>query len=202
MKVKIVLLIILVVVFPIIVGLINSIDINKYINVNSSDLLSYYSTIFGIFATFTIFYLTYKKVEEKKKKEIEKKEEEECEKSKPHLVIALIKNDSECVFTLKIDGCEKNTYSSIYLYDILLSNIWVKPHNEYRITFESTGNNKIKYIDDTYEDLNDNGYPQSIYLVCEHIATGNVWLTVFKKNSYDNEYRATEPELIDWRKDN
>ena len=192
-KKTIIVSIILVLVFPILIGLIYSFNTKQYINVSSSDLLGYYSTVFGIFVSLYTFYFTYRLDEEKRehekkeKEEQEKKEKEEkeCrdrENSKPHLVIELVKEKSNNIFTLKIDGCEKNKFSNIYIYDVLLNYLWTKPHCEYKICFEQPKSEHIKYIDDCYEGLNDEGYPIAIYIVCEDIKTGNIWLTIFEKN--------------------
>lgn len=114
-----ILCVVVLLVFPIIVGLIASLKLPNIINVETSAFLNYYGTAFGIFASFITYYET---------KRNEKKER--LNSIKPILIIKTLEWRKDFL-KIKIVNESDNNLRDLFLYDkyisdMLLQNKFVK----------------------------------------------------------------------------
>lgn len=177
-----VVLLLLLFVFPIIVGLIYAIPIRQVVMVDSGDLLAYYGTTFGIVGSFITYRL-----------ELNKRKKERIKELKPAFIVEVKKIPNESnVFEIEITNRSKNIITFLYFYEEFVS-ADIKEKYSFKTTFNET-NDEVDRIKPNYNitsnpDIIDaDGYPEYIQLTCND-CEGNNWnCCYFKVKDCDKIY--------------
>lgn len=174
-------IIIVIIFFPVGIGLIYNIPCRQIVAVEVGDLLAFYGTSFGIFFSF----LTYR---EEKKKERNARENE----LRPKLLIEVKRLTSSSQFNIKIKKLSDSPLQHIYLYtEYVLTELYKENNLKvlYCQTVEEADKYKKQKLIYIFEDILDNdGYPKYIHIMCDDIE-GNCWDCCYDKiNDCGNIY--------------
>ena len=114
-------------IFPIIIGLIYAIPIPQFVAVDSGDLLAYYGTTFGIIGSF----ITYRH-------ELNKSKKEKISELKPAFIVEVKKVEKEeDIFNIEIINRSQQTVIFLHFYDEFISTI-INDKYSLKTTFNKT----------------------------------------------------------------
>ena len=171
----IILFVIIILLFPIVLGLFYTIDGPSIIPIEPEGLLSFYGTAFGIFSSFVLFILEKRKDKEERNRDI-----------KPILTVECEKVDD--VFKLTINNFTQKEIKQIMLYDEYLCN-YIKGKKEVYVSYMKSPK-EFKYskancndllnitLDENIIDID--GYPKYITVDSEDI-DNKMWTYEFRK---------------------
>lgn len=178
-------------VFPIIVGLIYALPLPQVIAVSSEDMLSFYGTAFGIFGSFILYRLEKKNEEKKRNKEL-----------KPIFSVEVELSDKEKgLFKININNLTQNKLTYLYLYDEFVSP-QVEKHYSFQITFNKS-KSEAKQLNPNFnitmdsDIIDKDGLPKYVQLLCDDI-DGNMWnYCLVKVNNFGTIfYYPNEVEIV------
>ena len=161
-------------IFPIIIGLIYAIPIPQFVAVDSGDLLAYYGTTFGIIGSF----ITYRH-------ELNKSKKERISELKPAFIVEVKKVEKEeDIFNIEIINHSQQTVTFLYFYVEFISTI-INDKYSFKTTFNKT-NKETEGINPDYnitmdsEILDNDGFPKYVQLLCDD-SDGNSWNCCYYK---------------------
>ena len=182
---------ILMFIFPLIVGLVYFLPLPQIIAVDSGELLAYYGVTFGIFGSFTTYFLDRKKEKTMRNRELT-----------PVFAVQVTKSDDvEHLFNISIINRSSNPQSYLYLYDEYLCDVAGKQHHipvvylqTVKVQDEAEAQFNITMDSDI---LDEDGYPSYVQLLCEDI-DGNNWNCCYfrVKNGATHFYYPRNIEII------
>ena len=170
--------------FPIIVGLIYNIPCPQIIAVEVGDLLAFYGTAGGIFASFVTYRNEKKKEKNSKRKEL-----------MPSFAVVVEKTEENPkMFRIKIRKLSESQITYVNLYDEYLTNVMEKENVKtvtYCLSEEELEKEKLEpdfniTCNDNIIDPNDN-YPEYVQIICEDMEN-NCWSCCYFKINNGNEY--------------
>lgn len=154
-------------IFPIIVGLIYALPVPQFVAVECGDLLGYYATVFGIWGSFYTYRLEKQKSERERKREI-----------MPHFAVNVSKAETSNAFLLSIKNIGTSCLSQLSLYDSFLASEVDKEYTltvTYLKTVEEEEKIKPDFNINMDNDIIDaDGYPKYVQLLCDDI-DGHTW---------------------------
>ena len=166
--------ILLLVLFPIVVGLIYTLPLPQIVAVDSGDLLSFYGTVFGIMGSFYIY-----------RREVNDKKKEYHNELKPKFAIKVNKIDKDAgVFEIIVKNLGKDGIRYAYVYDEFIADVLTK-EQKIKLVYSKT-QDELKYIDYNYnitvdsEIMDEDGYPKYVQIVCDD-RDGNTWVCDYDK---------------------
>ncbi len=172
---------ILLFIFPLVVGFVYFLPIPQYIAVESGDLLSYYGTAFGLFAS----YITYRLEKKEREREADRR-------NSPRLIVDIERYGTieDCgLFYLRIQNKSEGTLTHFGVYHEHLCNA-IETEKLFRIAVTSGSSDKnladvdvVCWVDSA--EIEKNGYPKYIQILCEG-NNGDSWICDFLKDGNPN----------------
>lgn len=184
-------LLVILFIFPLIVGGLYALPLPQIIAVDAESLLAYYATVFGIIGSF----ITYRH-------ELNKRKKERIRELKPTFIIEVTQEDKQLnIFKIDIINHSKQQLSFLYFYDEFISAIV-----EERYTFKTTYNKTISEEKVAAPDYNitmdpkiidEDDFPKYIQLLCDD-GDGNAWNCYYYKVNDCNKiyYYPRDFEII------
>lgn len=154
--------------FPLVIGGVYALPLPQIIAVDSGNLLAYYGTAFGIFASFIIWHFEKKKQKKQRIKEL-----------KPVFLIKISLIDSvEELFTVDIINCSEHLLSYMYFYDEFVEERF-KERYSFRTTYNKTVEQQERLkprfnITVDADIIDSDGYPKYVQIMCND-RDGNFW---------------------------
>jgi len=167
-------LLLLLFLFPLVIGAIYALPFPQVIAVEAGDLLAYYGTVFGIIGSFVAY-----------RREINKRNKERIRKLKPSFFIDVkLANEGKGIFQISINNHSEQTYSYLYFHDEFVSQI-IREDCSFQVTYNKTIE-EMKKIGNCFNIIEDvdiidsDGYPKHIDLLCDD-KDGNTWSCCYHK---------------------
>ena len=173
-------LFVLLLIFPLVVGMIYAIPIPQIVMVEAGDLLSFYGVAFGLIGSFVVY-------SDKKRKEIESR----CRELQPKLRTELrLVDEEDGIFEMTVYNDTPQPLQTIFLYDCYAQmNLQCKEifYVAFQGVREKEYNNKRLFdIDIGEQNLDADGYPKYIQICCDD-AEKRMWNCIFDLRRSGND---------------
>lgn len=164
--------IILILLFPVVVGFLYALPIPQVVCVASGDLLSYYGVVFGILGSFVTY-----------QSEARKRKRERLQNIRPQFVVKVNKSTSS-TYEIDIRKIGDSLISYLYLYDEFVDDSVKAKYTlkvAYNKTVEEMRTLKLEYnITMDLSIIDKDGYPRYVQLICDDV-DGNAWDLCYDK---------------------
>ena len=154
-----IILVIIILIFPAVIGLLYHLPVGRIIEIESGDLLSFYGTAFGIFGSFITY--RYSKKKQEKQREAE---------NRPVFIVDVEKKSD--IFNITITKQTDSLFTYFYLYDEFVSEKFFENFSAtviYNETDEKQAELHCDYNITMDPDIIDekDGYPKYIQILCD-----------------------------------